>query len=72
MVTAGGISMVNEAWWLVLAGLLSTVPLLSVAIGLVWFRRPREMRVGWGELLFWCLVFGAAVYWLVRWLMLLG
>jgi hypothetical protein len=63
---------VNETWWLVITGLLSTIPLLTVAIGLVWFRRPREMRVGRGELLFWCLVGGAAVYWLVFGLMLLG
>jgi hypothetical protein len=62
----------GETIGLVLAGLLSSLPLVSVAVGLVWFLRVNNMRVGWGELLFWWLVIGAVGYWLVRGLMLLG
>lgn len=54
---------------LVLAGLLSTLPLLTVAVGLGWFLRVRVIRVDWRQLFAWwlwsVLFFVAVVGWWV-------
>jgi hypothetical protein len=57
---------------LVLAGLLSTLPLLTVAVGLGWFLRVRVIRVDWGQLFPWWLGMNAVGYWVVLGMMLLG
>jgi hypothetical protein len=64
--------MVNEAGRLVLVGLLSILPLLTVAVGLGWFLRWRMIRLSWWQLLALWLGMTVVGYGIVLGMMLLG